>query len=154
MQSLLWEEFTKYQALPLDASVATRLVAPRPNVTAGKTVFTYSDETVTGIPHGDAPSLLDTSYTISAEVDTPPGGAEGMIHTNGGPLWRPRYVFAEGEAGVRLESARFEAGAVGGAGSALTRQAYHRVRFRYDGLGLATLAFNNMSGIGPQAPSY
>lgn len=84
MQSLLWEEFTKYQALPLDASVATRLVAPRPNVTAGKAVFTYSDETVTGIPHGDAPSLLETSYTISAEVDIPPGGAEGMIHTNGG----------------------------------------------------------------------
>jgi len=39
---------------------------------------------VTGIPHGDAPSLLNTSYAITAQVTIPPGGAEGMIHTNGG----------------------------------------------------------------------
>ena len=79
-------ELAKYQVLPLDASVATRMVAPRPNVTAGKTMFTYSGETVTGIPHGDAPNLLNTSYTITAEVDrVAQGGAlEGMIHTNGG----------------------------------------------------------------------
>lgn len=60
------------------------MVAPRPNVPAGKTVFTYSGETVTGIPHGDAPSLLDTSYTITAQVEIPRGGAESMIDTNGG----------------------------------------------------------------------
>jgi hypothetical protein len=82
MQQLLWTELAKYQVLPLDASVATRLVAPRPNVTAGKTVFTYSGETVTGIPHGAAPSLLNTSYTITVDVDIPEGGAEGMIHTH------------------------------------------------------------------------
>ena len=70
--------------LPLDATVATRLVAPRPNVAAGRTTFTYSGETVTGIPRGDAPSLLNTSYTITAEVEIPPGGAESVLHTNGG----------------------------------------------------------------------
>jgi arylsulfatase len=30
MQQLLWTELARYQVLPLDASVATRLVAPRP----------------------------------------------------------------------------------------------------------------------------
>src|SRR5262249_5081821 len=68
MQQLLWTELAKSQVLPLDASVATRMVAPRPNVTARKTMFTYSGQTVTGIPHGDAPNLLDTSYTITADV--------------------------------------------------------------------------------------
>lgn len=154
MQSLLWEEFTKYQALPLDASVATRLVAPRPNVTAGKAVFTYSDETVTGIPHGDAPSLLETSYTISAEVDIPPGGAEGMIHTNGGRFGgygmyllkgKPLPVPPTARASNRADSKRTP-----------LSPGKHTIEFdlRYDGLGLAALAFNNMSGIGPQAPSY
>src|SRR5262249_5560625 len=84
MQERLWGELAKYQDLPLDSSLAARLVAPRPNVTAGRTVVTYSGETVTGIPHGDAPNLLDASYTITAEVTIPEGGAEGMIHTNGG----------------------------------------------------------------------
>ena len=76
MQQQLWAELAKYQVLPLDASVATRMVAPRPNVTIGRTTFTYSGETVTGIPHGDAPSLLNTSYTITAEVTIPQNGAE------------------------------------------------------------------------------
>src|SRR5262249_22171743 len=84
LQERLWAELPRTQALPLDASVATRLVAPRPNVAAGRTLFTYSGETVIGIPHGDAPSLLNTSYTITADVEIPPGGAEGMLHTNGG----------------------------------------------------------------------
>jgi hypothetical protein len=53
--------------LPLDDSAATRLITPRPSLTAGKTVLTYSGE-VTGIQHGDAPNLLDKSYTIAAEV--------------------------------------------------------------------------------------
>jgi arylsulfatase len=83
MQQLLWAELSRYQVLPLDASVATRIVAPRPNPAGGRDVFTYSGQTLTGIPHGDAPSLLNTSYTITADLEIPEGGAEGMINTNG-----------------------------------------------------------------------
>ena len=46
----MFAEFGKYQVLPLDASVATRLADPRPSVAAGRKVFTYSGEQVTGIP--------------------------------------------------------------------------------------------------------
>ena len=53
-------------------------------MTAGRTVFTYSGETVTDIPGGAAPNLLNKSFTITTEVDIPESGAEGMIHTNGG----------------------------------------------------------------------
>ena len=83
LQELLWVEAARYQVLPLDASVAARLVAPRPNLAAGRTSFTYSGE-LTGIPHGDAPSLLDKSYSITAEVEVPQGGGEGMLVTGGG----------------------------------------------------------------------
>ena len=84
MTDLMFGEFAKYQVLPLDASVATRMVAPRPSLAAGRKVFTYSGEPITGIPDGAAPNLLNTSYTITADIDVPQGGAEGMIVTEGG----------------------------------------------------------------------
>jgi arylsulfatase len=147
MQELLWVELAKYQVLPLDASVATRLVAPRPNVMAGRTTFTYSGETVTGIPHGDAPSLLNTSYTITAEVEIPPGGAEGMLHTNGGRfggygfyLLKSKPVFTWNL--LDLQRVRWEGPELSPGKHSL------EFAFTYDALGFATLAFNNLSGIG------
>src|SRR5215469_1217776 len=83
LQGMFWQEAAKYQVLPLDASVATRVIAPKPSLAAGRTVFTYSGK-ITGIPYGDAPSLLNASYTITADIEVPQGGAEGMINTNGG----------------------------------------------------------------------
>lgn len=83
LQDLLWIELAKYQVLPLDASVASRLIAPRPSLSAGKSEFVYTYP-VTGIPLGDAPSLLNTSYTVKAEIEVPQGGAEGMLATQGG----------------------------------------------------------------------
>jgi hypothetical protein len=60
-----------------------RLLTARPSAIAGKTVFTYTGENV-GNPTGNAPSILDRDYTITAEVTIPDGGAEGMIATLGG----------------------------------------------------------------------
>ena len=37
-----------------------------------------------GIPTGNAPSILNRSFTITAEVDVPQGGGNGMIVTEGG----------------------------------------------------------------------
>ena len=39
---------------------------------------------MTGMPNGDAPSLLNTSYNFKAEVEVPQGGADGMLITQGG----------------------------------------------------------------------
>jgi arylsulfatase len=83
MQELFMVEATKYNVFPLDNSVLQRIVAPRPSATAGRTTFTYSGE-MPGIPESDAPSILNKSYTITAEVEVPQGGAEGMLVTLGG----------------------------------------------------------------------
>jgi len=83
LQALFLTEAAKYQVLPLDNSILPRLLTPRPSATAGKTVFTYSGENA-GIPLGNAPSILDKDYTITAELTIPTGGAEGMIATLGG----------------------------------------------------------------------
>src|SRR5271167_4773215 len=83
MQALFQQEAEKYQVFPLDNSGFVRLLTARPSAVAGKTVFTYTGENP-GIPSGNAPSILNKDYTITAEVTVPDGGAEGMIATLGG----------------------------------------------------------------------
>jgi arylsulfatase len=83
LQALFLAEADNYQVLPLDNSILSRLVTPRPSAVAGQTVFTYTGANA-GIPVGNAPSILDKDYTITAEITVPEGGAEGMIVTMGG----------------------------------------------------------------------
>jgi arylsulfatase A-like enzyme len=83
LQGLFMDEARKYQVLPLDNSILARLLAPRPSATAGRTEFTYSGE-VSGVPDGNAPNLLTKSYSITADVEIPTKGAEGMLNTLGG----------------------------------------------------------------------
>jgi arylsulfatase A-like enzyme len=82
MQQLFLVEATKYNVFPLDNSFTARAATPRPSATAGRTVFTYSGES-SGLPYSSAPDIAGKSYSITAEVDVPQGGAEGMINTLG-----------------------------------------------------------------------
>jgi arylsulfatase A-like enzyme len=147
LQNLFWKEAAKYQVLPLDASVLTRIVAPRPNLTAGRTQFTWSGE-MTGTPNGDAPFILDASYNFKAEVEIPEGGAEGNIVSQGGRFGGYGFYLLKGKPVflwnlVDLKRIRWEAPEALSPGK-------HTLEFdfKYDGLGLATLAFNNISGVG------
>ena len=147
LQDLFWVEANRYQVLPLDSSVATRLVTPRPSLTAGRTDFVYSGE-MTGTPNGDAPSVLDKSYRFTAEVEIPQGGAEGMLVTQGGRFGGYGFYLLKGKPVflwnlVDLKRVRWEAPEKLSPGK-------HTLEFdfTYDGLGIATLAFNNISGIG------
>jgi len=83
LQALFLTEAGKYQVFPLDNSGFVRLLAPKPSATAGKTEFTYTGVNA-GIPVGNAPSILDRDYVITANVTIPDGGAEGVIATMGG----------------------------------------------------------------------
>ena len=146
LERLFWVEANKYQVLPLDATVATRLVAPRPNLAAGRTSFVWSGP-VTGTPNGDAPNVLDSSFHFKAEVDVPAGGADGMIVTQGGRFGGYGFYILKNKPVFLynlfdLQRTRWE-------GPALT-PGRHTLEFdfKYDGLGAATLAFNNVSGIG------
>ncbi len=147
LKALFLEEARKYQVLPLDASVATRLVASRPNITAGRNEFVYTTPMV-GLPQGDSPLLMNCSYTVTADIDVPQGGAEGMILTSGGRFGGYGFYLLKGKPVflwnmVDLKRLRWEAPDPLAPGR-------HTVEFdfHYDGLGAETLAFNNMSGIG------
>jgi arylsulfatase A-like enzyme len=83
LQALFQTEATKYNVFPLDNTAFSRLLTPRPSAVAGRTVFTYTGVN-SGIPLGNAPSILDKDYKITAEITVPDGGGEGMIATLGG----------------------------------------------------------------------
>jgi arylsulfatase A-like enzyme len=142
LQAVFMTEAKKYQVLPLDNAVLSRLVTPRPSATAGRTEFTYSGENA-NIPVGNAPSILDKDYTITAEVTVLKGGAEGMIATMGGRfggyglyLLRGKPVFVYNL--LDLERYRWEGGvgAEDWLGSALAPGKHTIVfDFKYDGPG-------------------
>ncbi len=100
MQDLFYAEAAKHDVLPLDNTSLTRWNAPKPNLTGGRKVFTYSG-TLSGIPNSGAPSILNRSYTITAEVTIPKGGAEGMIVTDGGRFGGYGLFLSKGVAGIR-----------------------------------------------------
>ncbi len=146
LKTLFIQEAKKYEVFPMDASVAARIVAPRPNITAGRTEFTYTHPMV-GLPQGDSPSILDASYTFTADITVPEGGANGMIVTSGGRFGGYGFYLKDSKPVflwnlVDLKRERWE-------GPALA-PGRHVVEFdfKYDGLGIGTLAFNDMSGLG------
>ena len=83
LQDLFYAEAKKHDVLPLDNSTLARWNSPRPNLTSGRTDYSYTGE-LYGVPNSGAPSIMDKSYTITAVIEVPPGGAEGMIVTDGG----------------------------------------------------------------------
>ncbi len=83
MQELFLMEATRYQVLPIDNTLLTRMIQPRPGPAAGRTQFVYTAP-VWAIQANAAPSILNRSYRITAEFEVPADGASGMLITQGG----------------------------------------------------------------------
>jgi arylsulfatase len=98
MEQVFYLEAKKHEVLPLDNSSLARWNAPKPSLTAGRTTFTYSGP-LANVPGSGAPSILDKSYAITAEVEIPEGGAEGMIVTQGGRFGGYGLFLSKGELG-------------------------------------------------------
>jgi arylsulfatase len=147
LEAIWWREAEKYQVLPLDASVSARIVTPRPSVTAGRTEFSFPPK-MTGISNGVAPTILSSSYTFTAEVTVPEGGGDGMIITQGGRfagyglyLDKGKPTFDWNLLGLKNQTWQ--------AKEPLTPGKHTIVfDFKYEGLGIGTLAFNSLTGLG------
>jgi arylsulfatase len=127
--------------------VITRVITPRPSIVAGRTDFTWTLP-MTGTPLGCSPSILNSSYTFTADVEIPEGGAEGMLITQGGRFggWgfyvaKNKPVFTWNLLGLRV---------IRWAGTDALTPGKHTLvfDFKYDGLGMATLAYASFSGVG------
>jgi hypothetical protein len=94
------------------------------------------------------PLLLNTSYTIIADIEVPQGGAEGMILTSGGRFAGYGFYLLQGKPVflwnmVDLERIKWE-------GADALTPGPHTVEFdfKYEGIGVGTLEYNNFSGLG------
>jgi len=147
LKNMFIAEAKKYQVFPMDASVGARIVAPRPNITAGRTEFVYT-KPMTGLPQGDSPGILNSSYTITADIEVPQGGAEGMILTSGGRFAGYGFYLLKGKPVflwnlVDLKRVKWE-----GPDALTPGKHILEFDFKYEGLGAGTLAFNSFSGLG------
>jgi arylsulfatase len=85
MKELFTVEASKYNVFPLDDARVPRFFGPKPSYAPDRTEFTYV-AAIANVPTGvgGAPDPLNRSYTITAEITVPEGGADGMIVTDGG----------------------------------------------------------------------
>jgi len=147
MKKMFIDEAKKNQVFPMNSALAAMLVAPRPNITAGRSEFVYT-RPMTSLPQGDSPGILNCSYTITADVEVPQGGTEGMILTSGGRFAGYGFYILKGKPVflwdlADLERVKWEAQ------DELT-PGRHVVEFdfKYDGMGFGTIAFGSYSGLG------
>jgi arylsulfatase len=86
MQDLWWAEASKHNVLPMDWRIQERFnseIAGRPSLGGNAKTFTYYEGQV-GLPPEASPRVLNKSWTLTADLDVPDSGAEGMVVTQGG----------------------------------------------------------------------
>ncbi|WP_347336318.1 hypothetical protein [Bradyrhizobium viridifuturi] len=86
LQDVFLTEAVKYQVLPLDDRTLERLnpaLVGRPDLMAGRTSLTVH-EGMTGMSENVFINIKNRSHTITAEVDIPKQGADGVILAQAG----------------------------------------------------------------------
>src|SRR6185503_6920337 len=86
LQDLWWAQAAKYNVLPMDWRVAERFsseLAGRPSLGGDTKTLVYYPGQI-GLPPEASPRVLNKSWSITAEIEVPDAGAEGMIVTQGG----------------------------------------------------------------------
>jgi arylsulfatase len=80
-----WSEAARYQVLPLDSRALSALVLERPSQIPARARYVYYPGT-SAVPEAAAANLRNRSHTVSALVEMPPGGAEGVLIAQGSGL--------------------------------------------------------------------
>ncbi len=82
MKQLWYVQASKYKVLPLDASSVERLATPRPQMSAPRDKYVYYPGTGE-IQAATAVDVRNRSYSITADVEIPKSGAQGVILAHG-----------------------------------------------------------------------
>jgi arylsulfatase A-like enzyme len=75
-------EAGKYGVLPIDSRGTLRLADPRPQIAVARNSYTYYPGTQ-AVPLNACPHILNRAYSITAELEIPKGGAEGVLLSAG-----------------------------------------------------------------------
>jgi arylsulfatase len=146
LQARFLIEAARYNVLPIDSSFADRAnPASRPNLNRGRTDFTYYPGMIR-IPEASAPDIKNKSFRITADVDIPQGGADGVIVTQGGRFggWglliidgKPMFAYAfSNQDGDRYPDQKKYKFRIAGADKLLPGKHAIAFNFVYDGGGI------------------
>lgn len=83
MIALWYSEAGKYNVFPIDSRGTLRVTDERPQLTKDRQTYVYFSGTQ-GVPENVAAKVLNRSHSITAEVEIPPDGAEGVLLAHGG----------------------------------------------------------------------
>ncbi|MDR3557391.1 MAG: arylsulfatase [Syntrophobacteraceae bacterium] len=83
MIAMWYVEAGKYNVLPIDSRGTLRFADERPKIALERTSYVFYPGTQ-GVPVNAAVNVLNRSHSITAEVDIPEGGAEGVLLSQGG----------------------------------------------------------------------
>ncbi|RPK29294.1 arylsulfatase (plasmid) [Streptomyces goshikiensis] len=82
MIALWYVEAGKYNVMPIDGSVLQRIMTERPQITENRTSYTFRSGTQ-AVPAAVAPRVLNRPHSVTADVEIPPGGAQGVLLCQG-----------------------------------------------------------------------
>ena len=89
-------EAGKYNVLPLDGSALERLITERPQIAEPRTSYTFRPGTQT-VPAAVGPKIPNRPHAITADVDIPAGGAEGVLLSQGTGVGGWSFYLADGK---------------------------------------------------------
>ena len=149
MQALFLKEAVKYHVLPIDDRRIERLdpaVAGRPDLIGARTSLTLYEGMV-GIMENAFLNVKNRSSTITAEVDIPQGGANGVILAQGGRFGGWSLYLKDGKPAYVYNWVGQERYTIAGAQPVPAGKATITLDFAYDGGGrgkggTATLSVN------------
>jgi arylsulfatase len=138
MQDLFMKEAVKYSVLPLDDRLTERFVAAlvgRPDLMAGRTSLTVY-EGMAGMSENVFINLKNRAHTITAEVQIPEGGANGVILAQAGRFGGWSLYLKDGKPTYTYNFLGLQRFTVAAATPVPAGKATIRFDFAYDGGGL------------------
>jgi arylsulfatase len=148
LQDLFWVEAAKYNVLPLDDRFIERADPTlRPSLIAGRTDFIYYPGAVR-IPESSAASTKNRSHTITATIEMPQSGGDGVLAAAGGIVAGYALYIKDGKPTYEYNWFSQQRYKVTSAEKLPPGPATIRVEFKYDGGGAgkggtASLFVNN-----------
>jgi arylsulfatase len=135
LQDAFWIEAEKYQVLPLDDRLAERFnPALRPSLIEGRTIFNYFQGA--SIPDSSAAPTQNRSYTITAYLDIPKEGADGVLVAVGGVVGGFSLYVKDRRPVYEYNFVSLQRTKITGTEALEPGQNVVRMEFRYDGGGL------------------
>jgi arylsulfatase len=132
LQNDFWAEAKKYSVLPLDDRFAERGdPSLRPSLIAGRTDFTYYP--ATRIPEPSAANTKNASHTITATIEVPQGGDDGVLVAEGGAAGGYTLYIKDGKPVYEYNYMAHERYKVTSSETLSPGPAVIRVDFKYDG---------------------